>query len=79
MTSKHLFYEVIMKGWKAALFGFQLASWVRNEKAEEEFKNDNEMFSNTAKKIDEKLETSMEEREEWRKVQDAFEKTLRRF
>ena len=74
------FYEGILHGFAAAKCGFTLASiFVRNEKDKEEFKNDCEMFTKTAKAIDELLETTMEEREKWLKFQDVFEKALRRF
>ena len=72
------FYEGILDGFTAAYSGFTLASFiVRNEKDKEEFKNDCELFSKTAKGIDELLETTMEERERWVKLQDDFEKALR--
>ena len=74
------FYEeILMPGFDAAIGGFKLASLVRKENDKEEFKNDCEMFSKTAKGIDELLETTMEEREKWLKLQDEFEKALRRF
>ena len=56
-----------------------MASNVRNEKDIEEFKSDCEIFSKTAKAIDELLETTTEEREKWLEMQDEFEKKLRRF
>ena len=68
-----------MKGFEAANCGLHLAWFVRNEKDKEEFKNDCEMFSKTAKAINEMLETTMEESENWLKCQDKFEKALRRF
>ena len=74
-----LFYEVILKGFYAATTGFTLASNLGNERDKEEFKNDSEMFSKTAKAIDDLLETTMEEREGWLELQDDFEKALRRF
>ena len=52
---------------------------MRNEKDKEEFKNDIEMLSKTAKAIDELLKTTMEEREDWLELQDNFEKDLKRF
>ena len=68
-----------MKGFDFAISGLYLSSLVRNEKDKEEFKNDCEMFSKTGKAINELLETNMEEREGWLKMQDHFEKALRRF
>ena len=73
------FYEeILIPGFEAAIYGFRLASLVRKENDKEEFKNDTEMFSKTAKAIDELLETTMEEREKWLELQDDFEKVLRR-
>ena len=68
-----------MPGFDAAIGGFKLASLVRKENDKEEFKNDCEKFSKTAKAINEMLETTMEESENWLKCQDKFEKALRRF
>ena len=62
-----------------ANFGFKLASPIWNGKDKEEFKNDIEIFSKAAKAIDELLETTMDERENWLELQDEFEKALRRF
>ena len=55
-----------------------MASFARNEKDKKEFKIDCEMFSKTAKAIDELLGTTMEEREKWLELQDDFEKALRK-
>ena len=75
-----IFYKgSLLSGFNAALSGFKMASNVRNEKDIKEFKNDCEIFSKTAKAIDELLETTMEEREKWLEMQDEFEKKLRRF
>ena len=80
MTSTHHFYEgILIPGFALAINGFQLASGVGNEKDKEEFKNDCELFSKTAKAIDELLETIMEERTKWLELQDDFEKAMRRF
>ena len=68
----------MIPGFTAAITGFQLASFVRNERDKEEFKNDCEMFSKTGKAIHELLEFTMEEREELLELQDDFEKVLRR-
>ncbi len=74
------FYEGILDGFTAAYDGFRLAFFiVRNGKDAEEFKNDCELFSKTAKAIDELLETTMEERVRWLKLQDDFEKALGMF
>ena len=73
------FYEGILHGFAAAISGFEFASRAKNEKDKEEFKNDCELFSKTAKAIDELLETIMEERTKWLELQDDFEKALRRF
>ena len=67
----------IMKGFEAANSGFMLASFVRNEKDKEEFKNECEIFSKAAKDIDELLKTTMEERAKWLECQERFEKALR--
>ena len=76
-TSTHLIYEGILQpGFNTAFYGFKLASDVKNEKDKEEFKNDCELFSKTAKAIDELLETTMEERERWLELQDKFETIL---
>ena len=77
LTSIHLFNEVILDGLRRAHIGFSFASLLRNEEDKEEFKNDSEMFSNTAKAIDDLLETTMEEREGWLELQDDFEKILK--
>ena len=65
MASTHLFNKVVVNGFGYAKYGFNLASLVRNEKDKDEFKNNCEMFSKAAKGIDELLETTMEEREDW--------------
>ena len=83
LTSIHLFYlKVLLDGLQTATSGFEMAGLARpgsgiwNEKHKEEFKNDAEMFSKTAKSIDELLETTREEREMWLHYQENFEKAL---
>ena len=56
------FYKVVIHGFKAANIGLLCVS---NERDEEEFRKDGEMFSKTAKAIDDLLGTTMEEREKW--------------
>ena len=73
------FKDILLPCFNCASIGFQLASLMRNEKDKEEFKNDIEMLSKTAKAIDELLKTTMEEREDWLELQDNFEKDLKRF
>ena len=59
------FYAVVAGGFGAANLGIELASLVKHEKDKQEFKNECEIFSKTAKAIDELLDTTMEEREIW--------------
>ena len=54
-----------------------MASYGGYEKEREEFENEVEIFSKTAKAIDELLETTMEEREKWLELQDDFEKFIK--
>ena len=78
MTSTHHFYEeILILGLIDAVDGFVFASLVKNERDKEEFKKDIEMFSKTAKAIDELLGTTKKERENWQKCQDKLKEVLK--
>ena len=66
-------YGILLEGLATALFGRNLALRKGNETTAKEFIKDGEKFSNTAKSIDEMLETTVEERTRWQKIKDAFE------
>ena len=60
------FHKVVFLGLNAANIGFKFTSlMIMSDSDKEEFKKDGEMFSKTAKAINELLETTMEERDGW--------------
>ena len=73
--------DILLNGFDAANDGYTLAclikTWKTKEEEEEEFKNDCEIFSKTAKAIDELLNTTMEEQKGWLELQDEFENVLK--
>ena len=85
MTSLHFCYvfyaDILLNGFDAAIDGYTLAcvmkTW-KNKKEKEEFRNDCEIFSKTAKAIDDLLKTTMEEQKGWLELQDEFEKVLKK-
>ena len=70
----YIYEEILLQGFDAALYGYMYSE---NQKDKEEFKKECEKFSARAKDIDERLETTLEEREGWEKLQAFFEKFMR--
>ena len=71
-----LYGDILLAGMMTAAIGCMFMAKLDFQKIRDEFKSEYEVFSKAAKAIDEMLGTTTEERFQWQKTQNYFEKIL---